>query len=257
MNRGCVFLSLLVVLVARGEIVPDQLTRAGISEFTAGFQAWDGARFAAAADLFRQATTNNSATVTNFYWLGVAHFHRMLHLQNSAGATTNQAQASAALEAALAALTAALKRDDRHAESHALLGTLYGMKIGGSVLRAVRFGPRVQHHRHRALATGAENPRVMYLLGVCEFHTAGKPAAWRKALASLLEADKLFEAEQNRANSPLEPRWGRSSCLTFLGRTYEQLDRPKDAADYFRKALAMHPADHLARNGLERVGARK
>jgi hypothetical protein len=138
-----------------------------------------------------------------------------------------------------------------------LLGTLYGMKIGGSVLRAVRFGPRVQQHRQRALANGAENPRVMYLLGVCEFHTAGKPAAWRKALASLLEADKLFEAEQNRANTPFEPRWGRSSCLTFLGRTCEQLDQPKDAADYFSKALSMHPADHLAREGLQRVSSRK
>ena len=101
----------------------------------------------AAAELFRQATTNAPANCANYYWLGTALFHRMLQLQNSPANPTNQPAAEAALDAAVEALTVAVKLDERHAESHALLGTLYGMKINGSLLRGARFGPRVAKHR--------------------------------------------------------------------------------------------------------------
>lgn len=245
------------VLLARADDVTDKLTTAGITEFTAAYQAWDGERFSKAAELFRQASTNASATATNFYWLGTAQFHRLLQLQNSPGSSTNKDKAAAALDAAMDALTVAIKLDEKHAESHALLGTLYGIKIGDNVLRGAWFGPRVVKHRDLAVALGADNPRVRYLFGMCQFHTASKPAAWQETLVTLLTAEKLFETESKRANAPLEPRWGYSSCLTFIGRTYELLGERAKAAEYFRKALVEHPADHLAKAGLARVTGKK
>ena len=233
----------------------DSLTRAGIKEFGAAYDKWDAAGFAAAADLFQQACASGSASVTNYYWLGVAQFHRLLQLRSLPPSPTNAVMADAAMDAALRALEVAADLDPRHAETHALLGTLYGMKIDGNLLRAARFGPRVQRHRNRALALGAENPRVRYLLGTCQFHTAKKAAARREALASFLAAEKLFAAEARRPAGPLEPRWGRSSCLTFIGRTYELLGQRAEAADYFRKALTEHPADFVAKEGLARVTA--
>jgi tetratricopeptide (TPR) repeat protein len=257
MMRFVSILMLCSALLAHAESAADKLTAAGIAEFTAAYQAWDGARFAAAAETFRRATTHASATATNFYWLGAAAFHRMLQLQNSPGSETNQAASAAALDAAMDALTTAVKLDERHAESHALLGTLYGMKINGNLLRGVRFGPRVAKHQSAALKSGANNPRVQYLLGMCQFHTANKPAAWRETLATLLTAETLFEDEARTAAAPFEPRWGHDSCLTFVGRTYELLGQPEDAADSFRKALAIHPQDHVAQDGLKRVAAKK
>ena len=244
-------------LLAQAESSAEKLTAAGIAEFTAAYQAWDGARFAVASELFRQASTNASATVTNYYWLGAAQFHRMLQLQNSPGSETNKTAGASALDAAVDALTTAVKLNEHHAESHALLGTLYGMRINGSVLRALRFGPRVQKHQELALATGATNPRVQYLLGTSQFYTASRDTSRREALATLLTAEKLFEAEAKTPPGPLEPRWGHDSCLTFIGRTYELLDQPKDAADYFRKALAIHPQDTVAQDGLKRVENKK
>lgn len=238
---------------ARADEKSDKLTRDGIAEFTAAYQTWDGARFAKAAELFRQTTTNSSATVTNFYWLGTAHFHRMLQSQNSPGSSTTKASAETALNAAVEALTVAAKLDAKHAESHALLGTLYGMKINDSLVRAAWFGPKVVKNRDLALAAGQKNPRVQYLLGMCEFHTASKPAAWRKALVTLLVAEELFVKEAARPISPLEPRWGKSSCLTFIARTYELLGDSVNAKEYFTKALAEHSADHLAKAGLARL----
>jgi len=258
MFRVCLILiGLSATLSVPARAASNDLSVAGVAEFTAAYQAWDGTRFAAAAELFRRATINAPTNVTNFYWLGAAQFHRMLQLQNATGSRTNEAAGKAALDAAVDALTLAVKLDEHHAESHALLGTLYGMKINGNLIRGVRFGPRVAKHQELALKHGASDPRVQYLLGMCQFHTAKKPDGWQAALQTLLKAEKLFEAEAKTTPAPLDPRWGHDCCLTFVGRTYELLGQRKEAADYFRKALAMHPADHLAKEGLKRVSENK
>ncbi|MBM3879829.1 MAG: tetratricopeptide repeat protein [Verrucomicrobia bacterium] len=246
-------LRLAEVSPARAQASANDVIAAGIVEFSAAYGEWDGNRFAAAAELFRAASTQAPASSDAWYWLGAARFHRLLHLRGLPPTAANTGAAEAALESALTALEEAAKLDDRNAEVHALLGTLYGMQIGDHLIRALRYGPRVQKHRRLALAYGAENPRVRYLLGVCHFHTAKKPDGLREALVSLLEAERQFAAEAQEPGGRLAPRWGRSSCLTFLGRTYERLGQPAEAADYFRRALVAHPADYLAREGLIRV----
>lgn len=233
------------------------LLAVGVAEFTAAYQAWDGTKFLRARDTFQQALATSPGTVTNYYWLGVAEFHRVLQAENSPGASTNKALAASALDAAIAALNQALKLDPKHAEAHAVLGTAYGLKIGDSLVRAAWFGPRVAKHRDQALALGPENPRVRYLLGMCQFHTASKPKEWRETLATLQQAEKLFESEAKHANASPAPSWGYSSCLTFAGRCQEQLGDFARAAEYYRRALREHPADHLAAAGLQRVAAKK
>jgi len=251
------FVSILILcsaLLAHAESAADKLTVAGIAEFTDAYRAWDGTRFSAANKLFREACNEPSATVTNYYWLGVGEFHRMLQLLGLPANATNQAAAvSAALEASLAALTQAVKLDAGHAESHALLGTLYGMKISGNMLSAVWLGPRVERELKLALVAGAGNPRVQYLLGMSRFYTALRTATRREALTTLLAAEKLFDAEAIVPQRPLGPRWGHDSCLTFIGLCYEKLDQHADAEKYFRKALVLHPEDGLAQAGLARV----
>ncbi len=248
---------LFPALLMQAEDRADKLAAAGVAEFTAAYKAWDGDRFGIAAELFGQAITNAPTSSTFFYWLGAAQFHRLLQLQTRPASGTNQIAADAVMEAAMDALSRAVKLDERDAESQALLGTLYGMKIGDSTLRALRFGPRLVKHQKKALEFGSENPRVRYLLGTCQFHTAKKPAAQREALTTLLAADALYVDESGHAAGPLEPRWGHSSCLTFIGRTYELLGQGPEAADYFRKALAQQPADRFAKEGLARVTEKK
>lgn len=235
----------------------EKLAARGVAEFKAGYDAWDATRFAAAADLFREAIAAEPNTVAFHYWLGVAEFHRMLQLETQPQTRESRNIAESARERALSAVTAATKLDEAQAESHALAATLYGMKIDGNWFRAAQFGPRLQEHRRKAMKSGAEDPRVQYLLGTCQFHTARGAAGQREALESFLRAQRLFEAEAGHEPAALEPRWGYSSCLTFIGRTYEALGQNQDAETYFRKALDRHSADHLAREGLARVTANK
>ena len=257
MRRWCAILILLTVFLARAEPPAEELRLESVRQFHAAYQAWDGSQFAAAAELSQQAATNGPPSSTNYYWLGTVHFHRMLQLQHQPGGRSNALAAAAAMNAALKALEQALKLNPRDAETHALLGALYGMKIDGHLVRAVRFGPRVAEHRKQAAALGANNPRVQYLLGACQYHTAKKANEQREALATLLRAEQLFEAEAETPAGPLDPRWGHDTCLTFIGRTYEKLGDWTKAAEYYGKALARHPADHLAQEGLARITERR
>ncbi len=223
---------------------------AGIKEFNAAFKAWNSERFGQASELFEQAIEQSPANVTNFYWLGVSEFHHMLQLRSTPG---HAAEAEVAQEKALAALNTAIKLDAHHAESHALLGSIYGIRIGERWIRAIRLGPRIMKHCEAALKDGEKNPRVRYLLATGEFYMASDAADARKALQSFLLAEKYFEMEATNAPGPLELRWGRSSCHTFTGLTYEKLGDFPRAAEYFRKAIGEHPADDLARLSLARV----
>lgn len=252
-THGISAILIALTTFGHGELAAQNPLERGIAEFTAAYEAWDGARFAAACDILRHAATSAPPAFINYYWLGVAEFHRMLQIENRPDRKVDRHAADQAREAAINALNTALKIDSRHAESHALVGTLYGMKIDGNILKAIRYGPTVEKHRKAAVALGAKNPRVQYLLGVCKLHTAKNQAALRSALDTLLEAVRLFEAEAQTAAGPLEPRWGYATCLTFTGRSYELLDQPHDAEKFYRKAMAAHPADHLAEEGLERV----
>lgn len=249
MIRNAVIFVLASVMIVRADQAADTLTAAGVAEFTAAYQAWDGERFGKAAEYFRQAEEKSPSSAINQYWRGVALFHRMLQVQSMQAPTA----AMDAMDAALAPLEASVTLDPSNAESHALLGTLYGMKIGGSIFRAIRYGPTVQSHQQKALKYGPMNPRVRYLLGAGQYNTAKDAAARREARDTLLAAEKLFNSEARQPVTGFEPRWGYSSCLTFIARAYESLGEMRAAQNYYRMAHAAHPADQRAMDGINRT----
>ncbi len=251
---ACAWLGSLVLLHASTS--PD----GGLAKAVAGFhdtcRTWDPKGFESAIGAFQQLATRHPESARCHYWLGTAHFHRMLQLQKQ---TTDEAKAKDSAEhmqKAIDALEAAVGIDPQHAEAHAILGTLYGMRINSSFLRAIRFGVTVQKHHKQALLHGAKNPRVQYLLGAGLLHTAGNDADRIEALKSLLLAEALFEAEEKQKPAPTDPRWGKDACLAFIGQTFALLHRPAEAEDYFRKTLRARPNHSIARAGLEALQTR-
>ena len=97
-----------------------------------------------------------------------------------------------------------------------------------------------------------DNPRVLYLDGMSRFYGPSLLGGKSQALELLLAAEKLFAAEAGKPADPVEPRWGRSTCLVYIGRTYEALGKPAEAEAYYRKALAVNPRDRLAQVELEK-----
>lgn len=251
---ACALLAL--VMFVRADDLADKRIAVGIGEFSAAFRAWDGDRFGKSAEIFREAGVMDPKSAAAMYWRGTALFHQMLQLSNPPDGKADAKAAEGARESAIRAFESALALDPDHAESHALLGTLYGMKIQGGLVAAIRYGPRIQQHQKHALKSGATNPRVRYLLGAGQLHTAKDAAGRREALDTLLAAEKLFSHEVKRPPKPLAPRWGYSSCLAFIGKTYEQLGKHDEALSYYRKALAMHPGDHAAASGIKRLSTK-
>ena len=243
-------LVLLPVLTAAADAGPAE---DGWTAFQRAYRTWDGPGFAHAAGLFHQAATAEPQKASHHAWLGSARFHEMLWQRDQApGAARDKAHA-AAMAAAERALEESIRLDPTHAESHAMLATLHGMKIAGSTLRALRHGPAVQRHFKLAQQHGPNNPRVAYLHGAALFHTAKNAADRKAALQILLRAEKLYLAEASQPAKPGEARWGLSTCRTFIGRCHEQLSQHAQAEKYYRLALHAHPADRTAREGLARV----
>ena len=120
-------------------------------------------------------------------------------------------------------------------------------------VRQVMAGPMLQQHQKQAIRLGAKNPRVKYLLGVGLLHTVKNDDDKRKALDTLLAAEKLFAEEAAQPGDPLSPRWGAVNCRTFIGVAYKMLGRNPEAIDYFQRALAEHPSDHIARQELAAI----
>ncbi len=251
MIRALVIALLASILTVHANPASDPHVRAGIEDFTTAYREWDADGFAKAAGEFNKATKADPHSARAFYWLGTARFHRMLHFRNQQPPKTDAADE--AMEHSVEALETALTLAPDDAECHALLGTLYGMKIQGGLMRAIRYGPRVQSHQKQALNNGGNNPRVRYLLGTGLFHTAKDACGYREALDALLVAEKLFIAESKQAPEPFAPRWGLSSCRTFIGCALVKLGENGRAADYFQKALAEHPNDHIARAQLAKL----
>ena len=254
-------ISLLVTLaIASGAEAPAadpvkssaEMAASGVAEFNAAFKSWDADGFQRAAGLFCKAAENEPTSVSYKYWEGISQFHRMLQIESRPGGKESP-PARSALDAALKAFDRALELDADHAECHALIATLFGMKIHNNMLSAVRYGPMLQQHQKEAVRLGTKNPRVKYLLGVGLLHTARDDEAKRKALDTLLAAEKLFADEASQPGDPLSPRWGSNSCRTFIGVAYKMLGRNAEAIDYFNRALAEHPSDHIARQELAAV----
>jgi tetratricopeptide (TPR) repeat protein len=227
------------------------LLAAGIREFASASQAWDGAGFAKAADLFGQASAQEPESGLNCYWKGVAEFHQVLQLFGATNAPS-RGELAKAIDAAIETLTRAVALNERDAESHALLANVYGLSIAARPVRAAWLGPRVLKHQKSALRCGPANPRVQYLIGTSQYHGPASLGGKREALQHFLQAEELFAEEAGRPAEPLEPRWGRSSCLAFIGKTYGALGKPVDAERYFLKALQVNPLDPLAREELEK-----
>ncbi len=101
-------------------------------------------------------------------------------------------------------------------ESAALLSSTYGLLIALDQSRAMELGPQIGELQGRALAAGAQNPRVHLIIGQ---GLANTPTEWgggiEKGLALINKAIALFATDKP---APLAPTWGREEAQAALAR---------------------------------------
>ena len=129
------------------------------------------------------------------------------------------------------------KPDD--AESRALLASVMGMQIEGSMFRAMSLGPKSSSHLERAEAVAPENPRVALLQGIKAMYTPSMfGGGVDKAQAKFDRAHELFEKQA--ADGPW-PNWGLVDTYAWRGRLAAKRGDKAGARALYERALELKP----------------
>lgn len=161
---------------------------------------------------------------------------------------SRRGERKALLEEAAEALRQSLRTNPRDAETHALLGAVYGAQISASSWKGMTLGPRISAAFSEAERLAPDNPRVALQKGITLFYVpralGGGP---EPAERELRRAAALFAREP--AGKPW-PNWGRVDVHVWLGRALaEKGDREGARAAYLR-ALTLAPEHALVRDEL-------
>lgn len=152
------------------------------------------------------------------------------------------------LAEAVGLLKQVTKEDPRSAEAHALLSSVYGLQIGGSLFKGMSLGPRSGAAMDRAVELDPANPRVILLQGIGAFHKPGVFGGGKdKAETLLRKAIVLFEKEP--ADHPW-PNWGRAEAHAWLGEILANRGDTVGSRAEYEKALEIAPDFARVRNAL-------
>lgn len=228
----------------------------GIRTLNQAYDQWSRPGFEQAVEIFKTAAAQEPGQAYGYYWQGAAWFFLASYDLQAREQDKNPGRGAAAAAAGVRVLTQAIALDPGFSESYALRGVLRGMLIQLNPWAVFTQGPGVQSDRDRALALDPANPRVHYLTGISlwkapEIFGGGS----QQALAHFLKAEELFARESGRPRRPLDPVWGRSTCLSFIGDVYARQGDRAAAERYYRKALEQNPLDLRAREGLAALPA--
>lgn len=126
------------------------------------------------------------------------------------------------------------------AESHALLASLYGFKIGLKWYLGMTLGPKAGSCFDKAVQIDSLNPRVYLLLGISKYHTPSLfGGGMDKAKFNLLKSIKLYESYS--VSDSLLPDWGYDEAYAWLGKIYMEEKEYQKSEEQFEKALQVNP----------------
>lgn len=151
------------------------------------------------------------------------------------------------LKEAQSTLEALVEKDPDNAEALALLGSVYGARIGG-FWQGITLGPKSGKALDRAEELAPDNPRVALQQGISAIFTPGLfGGGLDKAEKKLREAEKLFELE-----SPEKPwpNWGRVDVQAWLGQVLAKKGDRSGARAALEKGLSLQPDHWWIRNVL-------
>lgn len=148
-----------------------------------------------------------------------------------------QAQAATQLEKSLAGAKACLEQYPNKGEVMALIGGMYGLKIGLSPARGIYLGPRSLRYLNDGKKTSPQHPGVWVELANAKYHS---PALFggdnQEAITYFSKAISLFEKSPS-----YDTNWLYLHSMAWLGQAYEKEKDWKNAEKTYKAALAKWP----------------
>ena len=220
---------------------PDSLIMQGKQVITQAVVGWnnDGMQ-QARAHFERLLSIGHREALVHYY---VAYCDQQLstyHRHGDEGTKQSIATADKFLEDGIQHLEKAIQLERDFAEAYALLGSLYGEKIGASPLLGMSLGPKSGMHLAKARELAPENPRVAYLDAIGRYYTPEMfGGSKEKAISGLYQAAALFATWQSP--DPFAPDWGHAECYAMLGQFLSAQQRTAEARTALAKALEIRP----------------
>ena len=226
---------------------------AHITEVRQSLRLWDLDNMIGAAEALQSLDIGDANKVfLRDYWRATALFNAMLAGRERGTEIATPYDQTVLREETVRALSTVLAHHPGNGDCHAMLETVYGLRVQAQPLRALTLGPLLLQHGRAAASAIESSPRVGYLKGVALFNRARDDEAVSQALNTLLEAETLFEAESQRARHPGEPDWGREHNWMFIGEAYERLAQPDEAMAWLERAYRAAPGLARAQQSYER-----
>ena len=258
-NRNIYIISVIFILLsaepfASANDSQDLIVR-GINCFNSAYNHWDEKEFLSSLDLFKEASRAGQNEGLAEYWSGAVYFFLAQQNLFTNDKPADKGKGIENIKKGMEVLTRSIELAPDFSESYALRGVLRGMLIKMKPSSVFTQGRKVGRDRKKALALNLSNPRVHYLTGISFWYAPEILGGREKALEHLLEAEKLFEIEKQKAKEKLHPCWGQSTCLAFIGDIYSVQKKMGSAREYYLKALNVNPEDPLAKRGLKKLGS--
>ncbi len=201
------------------------------SEIVAAYVRGDEARLAEARALAERAVAGHPDDALLHHYLGFALYRQaaVMHDDPEQERILDAAEAALARSAAIRPLP----------ETHALLASVQGLRIGANPSLGASLGERSREQRSIAARLGPDNPRVWLLSGIGAFYTPQPFGGGMERAGEHLDRSlELFG--QDHPDPPL-PRWGRADAHLWRGRVYEEVGDVDRARGEYEAALAIEP----------------
>ena len=148
-----------------------------------------------------------------------------------------QTQAAAQIEKTLVEAKKCLDQYPNRGEVMAMIGGIYGLKIGLSPAKGIYLGPRSLRYLSDARKTSPEHPGVWVELANAKYHS---PALFggdnQEAITYFSKAISLFKKSPSYRNN-----WLYLHSMAWLGQAYEKEEDWVNAEKTYREALEKWP----------------
>ncbi len=209
---------------------------------------WDYNGFVKAKSLLDGLEVESSLLYLSYYYQGLINYKlAIFHIQKK-----ERGKAKKLINDAIKILEASINLRDNFSESHALLGTLLGMKISFYPFLSPFLGYRSFSEFEIAINSDSKNPRNYLLRGITYFHT---PSIFGGGISNAKNdfeyAIKLFEEEKK--GNPILPSWGLCEAYTWLGLCYLKNREREMAKETFLKGLEKCPEYKWLKLNLDKI----
>ncbi len=145
--------------------------------------------------------------------------------------------ANAALDKAMEIMEGLTDAEPNNPEAWALLGHIYGTKIGFNPLKGMLYGPKAGRSIEKAKDLAPQNPRVNLISGVSDyFSPAMFGGSKTSAIKSLSQAISQYAGDDNSGY-----HWGLAEAYVWRGLAQMELGESAKALNDWRAAVAIEP----------------